>query len=413
MHRVVITGMGAITPIGQNVETFWENAKAGTLGISQIEQIDTADLKVKLAGEIKDFDPLVAMDAKEAKRSSRVTQIGMAAAKEAIEQSGIIGNVDLNRLATIVGCGIGGIAVFEEESKKVFEGKASRVSPFMVPMMIPNMLGGQIAIKYGAKGICNCPVTACATGTYAIGDAFELVASGRVDAAICGGGESTITPTCLAGFANMTALSDSDDPARASIPFDKERTGFVMGEGAGILVIESLEHAQSRGAKILGEIVGYGATCDAYHITAPAPDGDGAIRSMQAAIARAGIEANEVKYINAHGTGTPANDKCETAAIKAVWGENSKNLLVNSTKSMIGHLLGGAGAVESVICIKTLQEGIVHPTIGYKVPDEELDLNYVTNGAIKANLEYALSNSLGFGGHNGTLLFKKWSLKWI
>jgi len=278
----------------------------------------------------------------------------------------------------------------------------------MVPMMIPNMVGGQIAIKYGAKGVCNCPVTACATGTYAIGDAFELIASGRAEAAICGGGESTVTPTTLAGFANMTALSDSDDPARASIPFDKERTGFVMGEGAAILIIESFEYAQKRGAKILGEIVGYGASCDAYHMTAPSPDGDGAIRSMKAAIDRAGIKPSDIKYINAHGTGTPANDKCETAAIKAVWGSDSKNLLVNSTKSMTGHLLGGAGAIESVICVKTLQEGIAHPTIGYRVPDEELDLNYVTNGTVKTDSEYALSNSLGFGGHNGTLLFKKY-----
>ena len=407
MQKVVITGMGAVTPIGNSVDSFWENAKRGKLGIGPITCLDTSNMNVKLAAEVKDFDPLVAMDAKDVKRTARGTQFALAAAKEAVEQSGIIGSVAPENLATIVGCGVGGIQVFEDEAKKVYEGKANRVSPFMVPMMIANMAGGQIAIKYGAKGMCTCPVTACATGTYAIGDAFELVASGRAEAVICGGAESTITPTCMAGFANMTAISASADPKRASIPFDKERSGFVMGEGAGILVIESEKHAKKRGAKILGEIVGYGATCDAYHITAPSPDGDGAIRSMQMALDRAGVDKKEVKYINAHGTGTPANDKSETMAIKAVWGDMAKHLYVNSTKSMIGHLLGGAGAVEAIICVKSLQEGIIHPTIGYKIPDAELDLNYVINGPVSANIKYALSNSLGFGGHNGSLLFAK------
>lgn len=409
MKRVVVTGMGAVTPIGIGVDSFWTSVRAGKHGFAEITQFDTSEAKVKIAAEVQDFDSSVAIEPKEAKRMARFTQLGMVAAAEAMEDSGIIGNVDAEKMGVIVGAGIGGINVYEEETVKTYDGRANRVSPFMVPMMIPNILAGQIAIKYGAKAVCTCPVTACATGTNAIGDAFLAIKRGECDVVIAGGAESTITPVTFAGFANMTALSMKNHPDSSSTPFDKDRDGFVMGEGAGIFIMEDLEHALARGAKIHAELVGYGTTCDAHHITAPSPDGNGAARSMQMAIDDAGIAASDISYINAHGTGTPANDFCETLSIKTVLGKHAYKVPINSTKSMIGHLLGGAGAVEAIVCVKSLQDGFVHQTLGFKTKDEELDLDYSHDGGREMELEYALSNSLGFGGHNATLILKKFS----
>lgn len=407
--RVVVTGMGALTPIGNNVEDFWENSKKGKLGIDFIKSIDTSDLEVKIAGELKDFNLYDYIDKKEARRIDRFTQYGLIASMEAFNNSGLdLEKIDKDRFGVMFSSGIGGYNTHEVEIKNVYDRGPKRVSPMYVPMAIINAVGANIAIKYGARGMCTSVVTACATGTNSIGDAFRHIKHGYADVIICGASEAPITTIGIAGFQNMRALNSNNDPERASIPFDKERSGFVMGEGAGALVLESLEHAQKRGAKILAEVVGYGSTCDAFHITSPDLEGFGASKAMKYAIQEANIDTSEISYINAHGTSTPYNDLFETRAIKNVFKENAKNIPISSTKSMTGHLLGAAGAVESIICVKALQEGFIPPTIGYKVSDEELDLDYVPNVGREAKLNYVLTNSLGFGGHNASLVFKRW-----
>jgi 3-oxoacyl-[acyl-carrier-protein] synthase II len=409
-NRVVITGMGAITPIGNDVESFWNNAIEGKCGVDFIKCFDTSDYKVKIAAEVKDFVPEDYIDKKETKRMDKYCQYAMAAAKMAMDDSGLdLDTIEKERLGVMVSTGIGGLGTIEKEHEKLLEKGPRRVSPLLIPMIIGNMASGNIAIKYGAKGICTSVVTACATGTNSIGDSYRILQNGTADIMIAGGAEASITPLAIAGFSSMTALSNSEDINRASIPFDKERDGFVMGEGAGVLILETLEHAEKRGAKIYAEVVGYGATCDAYHMTSPDPNGEGAARAMKQCIEEAGIKAEDISYINAHGTSTPYNDKFETTAIKNLFGEKAYNIPVSSTKSMTGHLLGAAGAIEAIICVKALEEGIIPPTIGYNVKDEECDLDYVPNVARKGELNYALSNSLGFGGHNATILVKKWN----
>ena len=408
-NRVVITGMGAVTPIGNDVNSFWNNIKEGTCGIDVIKSFDITNFKCKLAAEVKDFDVTVALDKREARKMDKYCQYAMVAAQEAVKNSGLdVQAIDSERLAVIVGSGIGGIGTIEQEHKKLLEKGPNRVTPYLIPMIIGNMAAGNIAIKYGAKGMCSSVVTACATGTNAIGDAFHMIQDGRADIIIAGGAEASISPLALAGFVSLTALSKSEDPLRASIPFDKERDGFIMGDGAGIVILESLEHAEKRNAKIYAEMKGYGSTCDAYHITSPSPDGEGAARSMVMALKDGDIKAEEVSYINAHGTSTPYNDKFETVAIKSAFGEYAYKIPVSSTKSMTGHLLGAAGAIEAIICAKALEEGFVPATIGYKVPDEDCDLDIVPNIGRKQQLKYAMSNSLGFGGHNATIILKKW-----
>jgi 3-oxoacyl-[acyl-carrier-protein] synthase II len=407
--RVVVTGMGAITPIGIGVDNFWNNAKNGVCGIKEIKGFDATNFKVKVAAEVQDFIPEDFIDKKEAKRMDRFCQLAMAAAKEAIEDSKIdLEKIDKDRFGVIVGSGIGGIGTIEREYEKLLSKGPSRVSPMTIPMIIGNMAAGNIAIKYGAQGICTSVVTACATGTNAIGDAFRTIKNGLSDIMIAGGCEASITPLSMAGFASLTALSTSTDVNRASIPFDKERNGFVMGEGSGILILESLDSALTRGAKIYAEVVGYGSTCDAYHMTSPDPEGKGAGRAMLEAMEEAKIEKNQVSYINAHGTSTPYNDKFETVAIKYAFGDYAYKMPISSTKSMTGHLLGAAGAIEAVICVKAMEDSYVPPTIGYKVADEDCDLDYVPNVGRSHEVDYAMSNSLGFGGHNATILLKKW-----
>jgi len=408
-RRVVITGMGALTPIGNDVNTFWNNAKSGKLGIDFITLIDQDLIEVKVAAEVKDFDADTLIGKKECKRLDRFAQFGLVASDEAIKDSGIdLEKEDLERFGVMLGSGIGGFETIETECTKIATGKSKRVSPFFVPMTIINLGAGNVAIKHGLKGPCTSAVTACATGTNNIGDAFRTIKHGYADVMLAGGAEAPITRLGVTGFHSMKALNSDNNPARASIPFDKDRSGFVMGEGAGLVVLESLEHAQARGANIIAEIVGYGSTCDAYHITSPAPDGSGAAKAMKDAMEEAGIKPEEVSYINAHGTSTSLNDKFETAAIKKAFGEIAYKIPISSTKSMTGHLLGAAGAIETIICAKALQEGFIPPTIGYETKDEELDLDYVPNVGRKQELEYALTNSLGFGGHNATLLLKKW-----
>lgn len=408
-NRVVITGMGAVTPIGNTVKELWDNIENNVCGIDFISGLDTENYKVKVAAQVKGFNPDLVLEKKESKRMDKYCQFAMVASEEAMKEANInLDNIDSNRFSVIVGSGIGGLETLENEHLKLLEKGPNRVSPFMIPMLISNIAAGNVAIKYGAKGPCMCVVTACATGTNCIGEAFRLIKEGRADIVIAGGCESPITPTALAGFTSLTALSRSEDPKRASIPFDKERNGFVMGEGAGIVVLESLNHALARKAIIKGEIVGYGTTCDAYHITQPSNDGEGAKRAMEIAIEEAGIDKNQISYINAHGTSTPFNDKFETLAIKNLFGEDSYRIPVSSTKSMMGHLLGAAGAVEGIICAKALENGFIPATIGLSNRDEECDLDYVANQGRKEKLKYAMSNSLGFGGHNATLVFKKW-----
>lgn len=408
-RRVVITGMGALTPLGNNLETFWNGIKDGKCGIDFIKTFDVSNFKAKVAGELKDFNIEDYMDKKEAKRMDKYCQYAMVAAEEAVKNSNLdIESLNKERFGVIIGSGIGGLETITVEYKKLMEKGPNRVSPFMIPMIIGNIAAGNVAIKYGAKGVCSTVVTACATGTNAIGEAFEMIKSGRADVIIAGGCEAPIVDIAMAGFSSLTALTKSEDPLRASIPFDKERNGFVMGEGAGIVILESLDHAKSREAKIYGEMLGYGATCDAFHITQPSPDGEGAARAMKMAIEEAQIEASDISYINAHGTSTPYNDKFETLAIKSVFGEDAYKIPISSTKSMIGHLLGAAGAVEAIVCIKSLEEGFIPPTIGLKIQDEDCDLDYVPNVGRTKQLKYALSNSLGFGGHNASILLKKW-----
>ncbi|MBB6697732.1 beta-ketoacyl-ACP synthase II [Clostridium algidicarnis] len=410
MKRVVITGMGAITPIGNNVKDFWDSIKRGQCGIDFIKTFDTSDFKVKLAGEVKNFKPEDYIDAKQVKRMDRFCQLAMVASKEAVEDSKLnLQNIDKEKLGVIVGCGIGGMSTIETQEERLLNKGPSRVSPMLIPMIISNMAAGNIAIEYGAKALCNTIVTACASGTNGIGEAFHSIKLGMADIIIAGGTEAAITPLSVAGFISLTALTKNQDKNKASIPFDKNRDGFVMGEGAGMVVLESLESAEKRGAKIYAEVVGYGTTCDAYHITSPAPNGEGAARAIKMALKEGNIKADKVSYINAHGTSTPYNDKFETVAIKWVFGEKAYEIPVSSTKSMTGHLLGAAGAIEAIICVKAIEDSFVPPTIGYTTPDEECDLDYVPNKGRKKELEYVLSNSLGFGGHNAVLLFKKWS----
>lgn len=408
-RRVVITGIGAVTPLGNNAAAFWEGIKEGKNGIGPITHFDTTDFKVKLAAEVKDFSLGDWMEKKEERRMDRFCQMGMAAAIEAYQDSGLEGHMDAHRLAVLTGSGIGGLSTIENEQTKLLDRGPRRVSPLMIPMIIGNILAGNIAIRFGAKGLCHSLVTACATGTHCLGEAYYMIRDGRADAIFAGAAEATITPLGVAGFTNMTALSTKEDPQRASIPFDKERDGFVMGEGAGMLILEDLEHAKARGAHIYAEVVGYGSTCDAHHITSPDPTGEGDANAMIMAMEEAGITPKDLSYINAHGTSTPYNDLYETVAIKRALGDEAKNVPISSTKSMTGHMLGAAGAVEAIICARALQEGFIPATINYQVPDEELDLDYVPNQGRKAELTYALSNSLGFGGHNGAIILKKWS----
>ncbi len=407
MNRVVVTGMGVISPIGNDVETYWNSVKAGKVGIDKITKFDTTEYKAKVAAEVKDFNPKEYMDPKSARRMAEFCQYAVAATKQALDQSGLdLEKEDVTRIGVCVGSGIGGLSIMEKEEKKLLEKGPKRIAPLMVPMMISNMAAGNISIQFGLKGKCTNIVTACATGTDSIGDAYRSIQCGDADVMVAGGTESCITPLGVAGFSALTALSTSEDPLRASIPFDKERDGFVMGEGSGIVILESLEHALERGAHILAEVVGYGATSDAFHITSPAEDGEGAARAMELAIKEAGICPNQVEYINAHGTGTHHNDLFETMAIKKVFGEDAYKVNISSTKSMIGHALGAAGALEFIVCVKSVMENFIHQTAGYQIPDEECDLNY-TKEPIEREVNYALSNSLGFGGHNGSLLVKK------
>ena len=410
MRRVVVTGMGAITPIGNSVDEFWQGIKAGKVGIDEITKFDKTDYSVKLAAEVKDFVAKERMEFKAAKRMSPFSQYAVCAAKEALEQSGLdLTKEDPYKVGVSVGSGIGGMKDMEEENKKLLERGPGRIKPLLVPMMITNMAAGNVAIAFGAKGKCINVVTACATGTHSIGEAYRSIQCGEADVMIAGGTESSITPLGVAGFTSLTALTKTTDKTQASIPFDKKRSGFVMGEGAGIVVLEELEHALDRGANILAEVVGYGATCDAYHITSPAEDGSGAAKAMELAIKEAGAKPEDVDYINAHGTSTHHNDLFETRAIKLALKEAAKNVKVNSTKSMIGHLLGAAGGVEFITCVKSINEGYIHQSVGLTEPDEELDLDYVMGQGVETNVDFALSNSLGFGGHNATLAVRKYS----
>lgn len=407
-RRVVITGMGAITPIGLGVENFWEGIKANKIGFAPITKFDTEGYKCKLAAEVKDFDAKEYMDPKAAKRMELFCQYAVAATKEALEDAQLdMEKEDAFRVGVSVGSGIGSLQAMEREHKKLLEKGPSRVNPLLVPMMICNMAAGNVSIQFGLKGKSINVVTACATGTNSIGEAFRAIQYGEAEVMVAGGTESSVTPIGIAGFTALTALSSSEDPTRCSIPFDKDRSGFVMGEGAGIVILEELEHAKARGAKIYGEVVGYGCTSDAYHITSPAEDGSGAAMAMEYAVKDAGISKEEITYINAHGTSTHHNDLFETRAIKLCFGEHAKDIKINSTKSMIGHLLGAAGAVEFITCVKELQEGYIHPTVGYQTPDEEIDLDYCKE-AVTGEFTYALSNSLGFGGHNASILVKKY-----
>ena len=409
MNRVVITGMGIVSPIGNDLSAAWENVKAGKHGISFIEKFDISNSDVKVAAQVKDFDPLKAFDKKELRRTDLFTQYAVEACRQAMEDCGSdFKDLDPFRVGVIVGSGIGGFGTTETEHQKFLEKGSGRVSPFYIPMMISNMAAGTIAIKTGFKGVNYAPVTACATSSHAVGEAFRNIKHGYLDVCITGGSEAALSEFAVAGFNNMKALSHADNPDRASIPFDKERNGFVMGEGGGILILEELEHAKARGAKIYAEVVGYGATGDAYHMTSPDPEGLGAAKGMQLAFEEAGLKAEDVDYINAHGTSTPLNDKYETKAIKAALGEEAQKVMVSSTKALTGHLLGAAGAVEAIITAKSLEEGYVPGTAGFQVYDEECDLNNMTDGGKKADIKVALSNSLGFGGHNATLCLKKY-----
>ncbi|MCI8320272.1 MAG: beta-ketoacyl-ACP synthase II [Dorea sp.] len=409
-RRVVVTGLGAVTPIGNTVEEFWSGIKEGKVGIGEITKFDTADYKVKLAAEVKGFNPKERMDAKAAKRMEAFSQYAVAAAKEAYEDSGLdMEKEDAFRAGVIVGSGIGSLETVEREYTKIQTRGPGKVHPLMVPLMISNMAAGNISIQLGFKGKCTNVVTACASGTNSIGDAFRAIQYNDADIMIAGGCESCICPTGVAGFTALTALSTSTEPMRASIPFDKARDGFVLGEGAGVVVLEELEHAKARGAKIYAELAGYGATGDAYHITSPAEDGSGAAMAMSLAIREGGIEPSQVDYINAHGTSTHHNDLFETRAIHLALKDAAKDVVVNSTKSMIGHLLGAAGGVEFIVCAKSIEEGFIHQTMGTKdVDDKECDLNYALGGPVKKALNYVLTNSLGFGGHNATLLLRKY-----
>lgn len=406
-RRVVITGMGAVTPTGNNVDTFWNSCKEGKVGIDRITKFDTSDFKVKLAAEVKDFRAADHMDPKAARRMEPFAQYAVAASGEAMEDAGInMEAEDPYRVGVIIGSGIGSLETVEATYDKVLEHKVNRVNPLTIPKMISNMATGNVSIQFGLKGKCENVVTACATGTNCIGDAMRTIQYGEADIMLAGGTESCICPTGVAGFQQLTALSTETDRMRASIPFDKDRNGFVMGEGAGILVLEELSHAQKRGAHIYAELVGYGATADAYHITSPCEDGSGAAKAMEIAMREAGIEPAQIDYINAHGTSTHHNDLFETRAIRLAFGAHAENVQINSTKSMIGHLLGAAGGVEAIVCVKSIQDGFVHRTAGTKETDPECDLHYTIGGPVEKKITYAMSDSLGFGGHNAVLVFK-------
>lgn len=408
--RVVVTGMGAITPIGNDVESFWQGLKDKTVGIGPITYFDTTDYKCKLAAEVKGFDPKQYMDAKAARRMEAFSQFAVAASKEALEQPGIdMEKEDPYRVGVCVGSGIGSLQAMEKDVKKLNEKGPSRVNPLLVPLMISNMAAGNVAIQFGLKGKCFNVVTACATGTHSIGEAFRSIQYGEADVMVAGGAEASITPIGIAGFTSLTALNTTEDASRASIPFDEDRNGFVMGEGAGVVVLESLEHAKARGANILAEVVGYGATCDAFHITSPAEDGSGAARAMENAMKDAGMAAEDIDYVNAHGTSTHHNDLFETKAIRLALGDHAEKVKINSTKSMIGHLLGAAGGVEFITCVKSIQDGFVHATVGLEKPGEGCDLDYTMGDGVSMNVDVAISNSLGFGGHNASLIVKKFS----
>lgn len=408
-RRVVVTGVGAVSAIGNTPEEVWSSVREGKCGIGPITAFDTEEYKVKLAGEVKDLDLNAYFSKREMKFNARFTQFARVVAKQAYEDAGLEGcEIDRDRFGVMVTSGIGGLSCIEEATLRIKERGPGRVSPFFIPMAIINLAAGNIAIDLDARGLCSSTVTACAASTNAIGEAFHRIRDGYEDIIVAGGSEASITPVGIAGFQSMRALHTGDDPTRASIPFDAERSGFVMGEGAAVMILEELEHARARGAKIYGEITGYGASCDAHHITAPLEDGRGAAKSMENALKDAGEVKEHVDYINAHGTGTPLNDKGETIAVKAVFGDLADNLLVSSTKSMTGHMLGASGAIEAFICIMALKEGFVPATINYKVPDPECDLNIVPNTGIQKDIHLAMSNSLGFGGHNATLVMKKW-----
>lgn len=408
LHRVVVTGIGVVSPVGNTLEETWNNLVNGVCGIAPITLFDTTDYKAKVAGEVKNFEPRDYMTKQEILRSDRFTQLAVAAAAQAVEESGVIGTVDPARIGVYFGSGIGGINTMTKEHAKLLNKGPARVSPYCVPMMIANMAAGEIAIRYNCQGAAMPAVTACASGSNAIGEALRQIRHGYADAVITGGSDAAVNELGVAGFVNMHALSTSEDPNAASLPFDKRRAGFVIGEGATALVLEEYEHAVARGAKIYGEVCGYGSTCDAYHMTSPAPDAAGGARAMIQAMEEAGYSESDRVYVNAHGTGTPMNDSGETTAIKTALGEEKAHeILISSTKSMTGHLLGAAGAIEAAVCLKVLETGIVPPTINLEEPDPACDLNYVPNKAVEAELDLCLSNSLGFGGHNACLAFRK------
>lgn len=408
-RRVVITGMGAVTPLGLDVRESWAAVRQGRCGIGPITRYDPAGMKVQLAGEVKNLDVEALLGKRESRKMDRFTQLALIASDEAMAQSGLkLEGEDRGRCGVLFSSGIGGFETTGRNYEKGSSRSFDQVSPFFIPMAISNIAAGHMAIRYGMRGMCSCVVTACASGTNAIGDAFRQIRDGYAEVMLCGGAEAAITPLAMGGFTSMKALTDSTDPMRASIPFDKNRSGFVMGEGAGALVLEEYHHARNRGARILGEIQGYGVSCDAYHITAPDPTGQGGAACMRAALEDGGVLPEQVDYINAHGTSTPMNDRCETLAIGLAFGAHGKKLMVSSTKSMTGHLLGAAGAVEAIFTAKALEEGFVPATIGYREPDPECDLDVVPNVGREVQIRYALSNSLGFGGHNAALLLKRW-----
>lgn len=408
-QRVVVTGIGAVTPIGNTAQATWDAAKKGTNGIDLITKFDTTDFKVKLAAEVKDFDSSAILGKQAVRKLDPFVQYAIVSSKEAYENAGLTDeNVDKYRMGVSVSSGIGGLLTIEETANKLQADGPDRISPHFIPKVLTNLAAGNVAITLGAKGLCHTVVTACAAGTDAIGTAYQHIESGRADVMIAGGAEASITPLGIAGFSIIKAVSTSTEKDRASIPFDAQRHGFVMGEGAGMLILESLDHALARGVHIYGEIIGYGATCDAFHVTAPTPDGEGAIRAMKQAIADAGITPSDITYINAHGTSTPLNDKTETAAVKAVFGESAHQVAMSSTKAMTGHLLGATGAVEAILTLKTLEEGYILPTINHQQQDEACDLDVVANVGRHQQVLYAMSNSLGFGGHNASLIFKKY-----
>lgn len=407
-RRVVVTGLGAVTPIGNSVEEFWEGIREGKTGIGPITRFDAEEYKVRLVAEVKDFDPKKYMEPKMVRRMAPFAQYAVAAAKEAFADAGLdMEKEDPFRAGVIIGSGVGDLHQVELCYDKILTKGPGRVPPLMVPLMISNMAAGNVSIQLGLRGKCSDVVTACASGTHSIGDAFRAIQYGDAEIMLAGGAESCICPTGVAGFDALTALTETDDPARASIPFDKDRDGFVLGEGAGVVVLEELEHALARGAEIYAEVVGYGATADAYHITSPAEDGSGAAKAMTLAMEEAGADPSEIEYINAHGTSTHHNDLFETRAIHMAFGEAAENVVVNSTKSMIGHLLGAAGGVEFITCVKSIQEGFIHQTVGTREPGEGCDLDYAIGAPVEKEIRYAMSNSLGFGGHNATLLLKK------